>query len=345
MKRIRKGSFLAAIVLIVMLIGLAGCSSSKEPAGEPGDKSSGADGKPVKISAVTAWPKDNVFNKAFWALKDKVEEKSEGKVTIEWKGGPETIPTFELSEAVRTGAVDLAWTAQSYSLAAAPALDGMKLSTLKPWEEREKGINDFWNEKIYGPKLNTYYLGNSTPGLGFNLYTLKPIEKVEDFKGMTIRVSPSFKSFVEALGGASVTTDPGEVYTALERNMVQGYGWPNIGITNFGWEEVTKYVIEPPFHAVNVQGQVNLDKWNSYPEDVQNVLIESMKEVELEMEDTFKQLIAEEREKMKAKGMEIIELAPEEAEKYRSLAYDSGWEEVMATDKAIIEEYKSLLEK
>lgn len=328
------------MAMMVMVVGLTGCSSSKEPAG-----GSVTDAKPIVLKAVTAWSQDNVFNDTFWMLSDKVKEKSKGKVVIEWKGGPETIPTFELGEAVRSGVVDFAWTSHSYNVSLAPVLEGMKLSKMDPWVEREKGVYEFWQNRVFAPKLNSFYLGKGTPNLKFNLYTLKPITKVEDFKGMAIRVSPAYKSFVTALKAAPVTTDPGEVYTSLERSMVQGYGWPSIGITDFGWEEVTKYVIEPPFHSVNVQGLVNLDKWKGLPQDVQDILVEAMKEVEKESYDHFNNLIAQEREKMKGKGMEVTTLPPEEAEKYLKLAYDSSWDEILANDKQLGEELKKLLEQ
>ena len=45
----------------------------------------------------------------------------------------------------------------------------------------------------------------------YNLYTTVPIKGIDDFKGLTIRVTPAYKAFVEALGAAPVATDPGEV--------------------------------------------------------------------------------------------------------------------------------------
>ena len=41
-------------------------------------------------------------------------------------------------------------------------------------------------------------------------------------------------------------------YTALERGVVDGYGWPVTGIFDLGWEKVTKFRMEPPFYRVEV---------------------------------------------------------------------------------------------
>jgi len=185
--------------------------------------------KTVTLKAVSAFPQNNKMNDAFWMLQKKVKEKSKGQLEIAWGGGPEAIPTFQLVEALRNGVVDIAWTAHTFNVAQLAVAEGAKLSKLTPWKEREKGVYDFY-QKVYQSKLNAYFLGRGTPGLTYNLYTTVPVKNIGDFKGMTIRVTPAYKVFVEALGAAPVTTDPGEVFTSLERKMVRGYGWPSLGI-------------------------------------------------------------------------------------------------------------------
>ncbi len=56
-----------------------------------------------------------------------------------------------------------------------------------------------------------------------------------------------------------MTTAPGEVYTALERGVVDGYGWPVLGIFDFGLEKVTKFRLDPGFYSVDVNLMVNHD--------------------------------------------------------------------------------------
>ena len=45
---------------------------------------------------------------------------------------------------------------------------------------------------------------------------------------------------------------PGEVYTALERGVVDGYGWPLLGIFDLGWHEKTKFRVDPGFYAIEL---------------------------------------------------------------------------------------------
>lgn len=318
----RKLRLILMLLIASLLIAAAGCGgSSGEKATKPEEV------KKVSLKAVTAWSQGNTMNDGFVVLQKKVLEKSGGKLEIVFGGGPETIPAFELSEAVRNGVVDIAWTAHTYNVSQIPVVEGAKLSRVTPWEERERGAFDFYN-KLYQEKMNVYYLGKGTPNLTYNLYTNVKPKTIADFKGLSIRVTPAYQAFAKALGAAPVTTDPSEVYTALERKMIVGYGWPSVGIADFGWAETTKYVINPPFYQVDVIGLVNLNKWKSLSPDTQKVLSDSMLEVEKEMNTHFGELVAKDRELIKGKGVETIELSPEEASKYLETAYKAGWESV-----------------
>lgn len=287
--------------------------------------------KAITLKIVSAWAQNNKMNDALWMLQKKVKEKSNGKLELTWGGGPEAIPAFQLVEALRNGVVDVAWTAHTYNVAQLPVVEGAKLSKLTPGEERQKGVHDFYQD-IYQKKLNAYYLGRGTPGLTYNLYSTVPIKGIEDFKGMTVRVTPAYKAFVEALGAAPIATDPGEVFTALERKMVRAYGWPSLGISDFGWDEVTKFVIDPPFYQVDVIALVHVDSWKRLPKDLQEVLNVSMQEVERDAQAHFGKLISEDRDKIKKKGVQETKLPDDEAKKYLETAYEASWKEVVKKD-------------
>lgn len=300
--------------------------------------------KPVTLKAVSAWAQNNKMNDAFWMLQKKVKERSKGKLEITFIGGPEAIPSFQLVQALRNGVVDIAWTAHTYNVAQLPIVEGAKLSKLPPWTEREKKVSDFY-QNVYQKKLNAYYLGKGTPGLTYNIYTTVRVKSLSDFKGMPIRVTPAYKAFVETLGASPVATDPGEVYSAIEKNMVRGYGWPSLGISDFGWDEVTKFVIDPPFYQVDVIALVNINAWNKLPKDLQDVLNATMQEVEKEAYEHFKKLISQDREKIKKKGVQEIQFTGKEGEQWLQIAYDSAWKEVLKKDPQLGPQLRDLLTK
>jgi TRAP-type C4-dicarboxylate transport system substrate-binding protein len=290
-----------------------------------------AAGKPVKLRVISAWAQNNKMNDALWILQKKVRENSKGRLVLVWGGGPEAIPSFQLVEALRNGVIDVAWTAHTYNVAQLPVVEGAKLSTMTPWDERKTGVADFYR-KIYWNKLNAYYLGRGTPGLSYNLYTVTPVGSLADFRGMPVRVTPAYKAFAQALGAVPVATDPGEVYSALQRNMIKAYGWPSLGIGDFGWDEVTKFVMEPSFYQVDVIGLVNVNAWNKLPKDLQDVLNVSMQATERKAYDHFKKLVQEDRQKLRKKGLKETRLTRAESDKYLRTAYEASWKEVLKKD-------------
>lgn len=322
-------------LLLVLLAGavaavLASCGSGGGVAtkDKEGRAAKPADAEKAVLKAVSAWPEKNKMNDALWMLQKKLQEKSQGKLTIQWGGGPEAIPPFQLAEALRSGVVDLAWTAHTYNVSQLPVAEGAKLSKLSPWEERTGGAYDFLN-RLYQEKMNAFYLGKGTPNLQYNLYTNAPVKAVADFKGLTIRVTPAYQAFVQALGAAPVTTDPGEVHTSLERKVIVGYGWPSVGIMDFGWHEKTKYVIEPAFYQVDVIAMVNMNSWKRLSPENQKLTAECMQEVEREAHRHFGDLVAKDRELLRGKGVEVLSLPVEEAGRYLDTAYRAGWDSVI----------------
>lgn len=298
---------------------------------------------PVTFTAVSFVPKNNVMADPLFIFQERVEEASKGRLAIKYRGGPEAIPCFEQIEAVKNGLVDMALLPTAYYVPQIPLVDAVKLSRITPWEERQTGAYDLLN-RLHHEKVNAYYLGRFTNGVEFHLYINKRIDK-PDFSGLKIRVTPIYKPFVEALGGVVMTTAPGEVYTALERGVVDGYGWPSFRISDFGWHEVTKYVIDPGFYQVDVGIVINLDIWNRLQKDHQDLLISVAKQVEHESSDHFATIKSEERELIFSKGVQVIRFSGENREKYLEAAYKAGWEQVCSKCPQTGPEYRKMVEK
>ncbi|MFH1349937.1 MAG: TRAP transporter substrate-binding protein DctP, partial [Pseudomonadota bacterium] len=212
---------------------------------------------------MSAWPKTTFMVQNFTRFMDRTNEKAAkmypGELEIKYKGGPEVISFKEQVEAARTGLIDMVFTATSYYTSIIPVGDGFSASALKPWEERDKGVFEFM-QKIHAEKANVFFLSRMGSGIPFQIHTNQPVKSVADLKGMKLRCSPTLIPFLKKIGVNPVMMKPGDIYTALERGVVQGYVWPAAQMRERGWEKVTKYVIEPPtpYQAIDVV-LVNLD--------------------------------------------------------------------------------------
>ncbi|MGB9885647.1 MAG: TRAP transporter substrate-binding protein DctP [Moorellales bacterium] len=330
-RRVLADTLLAAILAVLLVLG-AGCSgktaaqkSSPPPAGEQKPASVQQE---VVLKAVTAWPEKIKDNAGFFFIRDEVNKAGQGKVRIEYLGGPEVIPAMEQIKAVQSGAVDMAWLSAAYTVSVVPEANALKLSPFTPQEERQNGVYDFFN-RIFQQKANAVYLGRGMPGVSFRLYTSVPIAHIGDFKGKPIRVTPNYRDFVQALGASPVTMDPGEVYSAMERGVVVGYGWPVFGISDWGWDAVTKYAVEPSFYQVDTIGLVNREKWNALSDEAKKLLTDTAVAMEGKMQEYFKELIAADGQKLAEKGIKVVQLPPDEAETYLKTAYEAVWKQVL----------------
>ncbi|WP_422484713.1 TRAP transporter substrate-binding protein DctP [Gudongella sp. DL1XJH-153] len=328
---IKKLMFLMLVFVISLSLIACGGGSSQEAGGETQDPSESESGEEssVVLRVSSAWAEGNSLLFNFDDFAQKVDEKSNGTVKIEWGGGPEAIPTYQLVEALKNGIVDIAWTAHTYNVSNIPVLEAMKLTDAATM--RETGGFEFVND-IYNEKLNSHYIAASTDGLTYNLYTKDEINSLSDFEGMTIRATPAYQPFVESLGAGVVNMDPGEAYQALERNVIQGYGWPSVGVTDFGWQEVSEYIIQPQFYTVDVAIMMSDKAWQKLSDNQRDAIMEAGAEIEEEAREYYKEAIDEENEFLKSEGMKEIVLEGEEAEEYLKLAYEEGWKSALEAD-------------
>ena len=301
----------------------------------------------ITLKALTAWPKNATDNKSLdfflESVAQQVAKKYPGELKINLIGGPEAVKIQDQVHAAQTGMVDIVHTTNAYYVSLLPEADAMKLSNFTPWEERANGAWAYYN-KLHEEKLGLYFLGRIGTDLPFSLYLNKPI-KTADLKGFNIRVSPMYLQLIKGLGGNPVVIPPTEIYTALERNVVDGYAWPTVGIRDWGWEKQTKYIVEPSFYSGPHPMVMNLKTWNSLPKKFQDVINEAAMEAERKIVAYYKEEINKEFSLLKQAGLQVIDLPPAEKEKFLKVAYDEGWKDILAKCPETGPKLKALLTK
>ena len=337
-KKVSKGNLIkTAFGLLIILIVALSFGKFTIPA-------FGAD--PIVLKGVTGLPRQVPFNADVPTFIDMVEKESKGRLKIKWMGGPEVIKTFDQADALRKGIIDiLLYHPRAYFKPLMPVAISGSLSQHAAWEERKVGLFDLWY-KVFREQVNAEYLGRMHSKVQFRIYTNAKIEKIEDFKGKRFRVMPLYIPFLKALGISSVTLPPPEIYTAMERGVVDGFMWPELGIMSMGWHEVSKYAIDPPVpFQIEPATVVNLDKFNKLPKDLQAVLRNTMEKLEHIAADNLLKKVEKEWEAMEKAGMRKIKLPPADAEKYKKIALDATWEEVLKEDPTYGPQFKKLSSK
>jgi TRAP-type C4-dicarboxylate transport system substrate-binding protein len=274
------------------------------------------------LRIVSAFPENGVYVKRLETWIERVNAEGKGTLQIQFIGGPRAVPTFEMGNAVKTGVVDMGMSTGAFYTNVMPEADALKLTKINIAEQRKSGALAYV-QKIWNDKGNMHYLARICEYQPFHVYVNKKVDK-PDLSGLKIRITPVYRDFFSALGATVMQTAPGEVYTALERGVVDGYGWPIGGIFDLNWHEKTKYRIDPGFYDAEVSVVVNLTKWKSLSPKQREFLQQQAINFE-GRNDFWKAYAQEEIKRQAAAGIQTITFDPETSRQYVAKAYDAGW--------------------
>lgn len=296
---------------------------------------------PIVLKMATFLSKNDTTATAWRPLIDEINTKGKGEIVIKYVGGPEAIPAFKQFEALKKGVVDMIFACEAYYGAEVTKAAYTHLSRFSPQEERKRGYYDFRVELL--KKHNVFYLGRAAHNTWFHVFTNKAVKRPQELKGQKLRASATYEPFIKALGAVPITMPGGDVYTALERGVIDGYAWAITGNIGFGWPEVCKYILEPRIYEMNVEGLMNLNTWNKLPPHLQKMIMEAMINNEIQYGPIMAAVAEKEYKEMQEKGMKVIKFSPEDTKSYVELAYKAGWDDVIKRSPDIGPKLKQLL--
>ncbi|OAN75724.1 ABC transporter substrate-binding protein [Sulfitobacter sp. EhC04] len=292
------------------------------------------------LRAVSAFPTGSTFQLPFKEFIDEVNAAGDGSLAITYVGGPEAIPSLEVANAVSTGVIDIALVPTSFYTAELPGAAMIKLATTTMPEQRQNGCFELL-DTLHQDGMNTKYLGRTGDYVQFHLYLNKKIEE-PDLSGLNLRVAATYQALFGELGANMVNTPPGDVYSALERGTVDGYGWPSLGIFDLGWDAHTKYRVDPGFYIVDLNFLVNADTWSALS-DEQKALLES-KMIDIEsVEQGNAEIVEKELARQAEAGIETIEFQGDAGKVWETTAREAAIKEIAEADPEAVETLRGCL--
>lgn len=302
-----------------------------------------AESKKVELKLWSAWPEQNDPAKpGLQMLQEIIKEKGKAvNIGIRYVGGPEIFSPMQGCESVQQGTVDLAYTAAAYTSGVIPEVDAMKLLDTSGSEDRANGIFDIMNAWHNEKKLE--YMARAGTGQRFQGFLNKEVLE-PNLNGLTMRIVPIYAPLISALGAKGVSTAGGEVYTALERGIVDGFWWGGREIRPWGWHEVTKYIWGPPFWTVDVYVFMSKKTWDALDGAQKSALTEMMKEYEKKSHDAQQALQAEITATLLSSGMREIKFTPEKEKWYLETAYAEGWKDALKKSERVAQ-IKAIIDK
>jgi len=284
--------------------------------------------QPVEIKVVTYFPKNHPLVTPT-ALKwfDMLNKGLGGKVNIKFVGGPEAVPPREQAEAVRNNMVQMAYTPIAVHRQLVPSAAAMVAVRFKDaMEMRQSPFTDYLIETY--EKVGIRYAGPGT-WAQFQMWSKKPIKQLADLKGMKMRSFFLYDRFQQALGITPVTIPMSELYTALERGVVDGFCFPQAGPREMGLTKSARYVIAHPFYTNDIVLIMNLGTWKKLSPDVQKKFDEiTAKQYEPYMMKYAKDLEDSEWVALEKAGVTKVVFSPAEAKQFVETAYRVKWEEI-----------------
>ncbi|MFO1319345.1 MAG: TRAP transporter substrate-binding protein DctP [Burkholderiales bacterium] len=282
----------------------------------------------ITLRAANAFQEGTYYARNFERFVKKVNDEGKGIVQINYVGGPKAIPTFELANALRGGVVDLANTTTSFTTSIVPEGMAMNYTHMTMAEMRRNGTFDYLN-KLFQDK-GLFYFARTGEGIQYYIYTNRKIDKA-DLTGVKLRSAPIYREFFQKLGATPVQIAPGEVYTALERGVVDGFGWPLIGIFDLGWQDKVKYRVEPGFYTIELGVVFNFNTWRKLTAQQRQFLEKQGAWLEgLNVEMAAKDAQAEIKRQQDAK-IQVIRLDDAQAKVLVKTANDAAWNAIVAS--------------
>jgi len=249
---------------------------------------------------------------------DDVRVASGGRIDITPYGAAEIIPVTETWEALSTGSIDIAWSYGAYWLGKTKMA---AFSTLLPFTVRnpsdanvvlyELGIEDLVRKAYVEHNVHLLEAAGVAHGLVF--FSKFPIEKVSDFEGRKLRAAGFLAEALVEAGAAPVYFPVPEIYGALEKGVIDGSMNTVTDAWNTGVHEVTKYILKPPASGtLPVTMLMNLDTWESLPDDLKMILRACAMKSVLRRAANYSYLFATRESQMIDYGLTVTNLPPEE---------------------------------
>jgi TRAP-type C4-dicarboxylate transport system substrate-binding protein len=347
-KQIMKKVIVTLVIAVLMsAVIFSGCAKPV-PAPTPAPTQAPAPApapEPIVLNAVTALSDmdPEISVSSFAVFTQKVKELSKGDLTIERLGGAEVIGPFDQAMGVKKGVVDISFLYAAAYEGLVPGIACLSASLMPVWEDRETGVFDIVTKMHEDAGL--VYLGRGGHSMPNDLFYIwsneKKVTKPEDLSGLRIGgISPASDRFLEALKATSVIVPPPEVYTAIDRGLMEGFWCGKMVPWALGSHKLHKYMIDHSYFMDNHTYIMNQDAWNKLPKHLQDALMDAVAYQERESLESFDKAWQEVRKSMQDEGMEFIKFSKEDHRMFLETAYKSEWDYLVNTFPEYIPELR-----
>ena len=263
-------------------------------------------------------PLDSIVGQMASDFKSKVEELSDGKITIDVQASGVLGSENDVLDAMLGGGgtIDMS-RISAFALTSYGGQKSMLLSLPYTFVSRDH----FWNfansDLAQDFLMESQENGSGVRGLfygeeGFrHFFTKDAITGIEDLKGMKLRVSndPVMNGLVEGLGASPTVVSFGELYSSLQTGVVDGAEQPIANYKSNAFQEVAPTMILDGHTLGAVQMIITDEAWGKLTEDQQAILMEAGAYASAQNRANSENKEKEVLDGLKAEGINIVEVS------------------------------------
>jgi TRAP-type C4-dicarboxylate transport system substrate-binding protein len=277
------------------------------------------------LRLLSSWDKTNpAVGTIAEAFTKGVEAQTKGSIKF-IISGPETVPPFEQLQPASTGVFQLLFTHGIYHYGTTGMAVGMDAVRGDLEARRKSGLFEAIDKHYQKHGLKLVGLPISATK-GYHIVLRAPVGPNGDLAGRKIRGTPSYHTVIGMLGASPVVLPGGEVYSALEKGVVDGAAWPASGVLAMRWYEVAKYMLRPSFGLNHYLILVNLNAWNRLSEAERNAMLAEGRKVEEIWFKEYDRMVQEEEAELIKRGMQITEMGAEQKAKLQAAWASAQWD-------------------
>jgi len=224
------------------------------------------------------YSRGTAFGELYQNLADNIEKMSGGRIAVQMMYAGEGVSTNGIFGAVKSGLITMGAPFQPMHAGEMPA--GIVEMGLPGGTDNVGELMQLFYEKGFGDILKEAYAAHGLVWLDpyiqppVYIITKKPINSIEDFKGLKIRAPGADGKFLRNLGASPVNLTWGEIYTSLSTGVIDGSIGSNlIDHRDGNHVEVAKYMYPLPLDGAQVLPViVNQKAWNKLPDDLKAIV-------------------------------------------------------------------------
>lgn len=227
----------------------------------------------VKLTYANFFPPTNWHSVLAQQWCDEVKKQTNGAVEITYYPGGTLAAAAKIADAIETGIADIGMSCTAYTMGRFPASELIDMPHAYPngWTST-KVANAFLDkfQPAEWDKVHLLYFHAHGPSVVFT--TKKPVNKLEDMKGLVLRSTGIGAKIVEALGARGYAGAQNEAYELMSKGTVDGSYTPREVLKGWKQAEVVNYVTNTDAigSCAGFYISMNLGKWNALPKTTQD---------------------------------------------------------------------------